>query len=349
VPADPPTSRSKSAAPARGFDEQLAQIEQLRASIDLSSAPDASTVAYIRKTLAHRSNYLVSKAAALIADLASHAAIAALLPDVLTAFDRFFTDPVKTDPQCWAKAALAKALVKLEHRQKHAYLRGMRHHQMEPVWGGETDTAGALRSTCTHALVDCPGISDAGLLTLMLEPLTDGDKTVRMEAVRAVAHIGGVSAALLLRLRALLGKDEPEVLGAVYAALLGLEGAAAMPLVAKAMKDGDDLAAEAAFALADLRSTEASAALLARLNEGADAWFTSVLLSAIALTRQPAAIDYLLAVIARNAREAATALEALARITPSAELRARIEAAVEEADSMKLKQALRQHLPALPE
>jgi HEAT repeat protein len=339
-------NQGTSAAPARGFDEQLAQIEQLRASIDLRSAPDPPTVAYLRKTLANRSNFLVSKAAALTADLASHASIAALLPDVLTAFDRFFTDPVKTDPQCWAKAALARTLVKLEHRQKDAYLRGMRHHQMEPVWGGESDTAGALRATCMHALVDCPGISDADLLTLMLEPLTDADKAVRLDAARAIANIGGVSAVLLLRLRALLGNDEPEVLGATYAALLSLEGNAAIPLVARALKDGDDLAAEAAFALADLRSAEAFAALLARFEQRADPWFSAVLLSAMALTRQPAAVDYLIALIARNAREATAAIEALARISPSVELRARIEAAVDEADSMKLRQALRQHLPA---
>ena len=124
-------------------------------------------------------------------------------PDVLAAFDRFFVDAAKSDPQCWAKNALAKALVKLEHRGKDAYLRGMRHHQMEPVWGGQSDTAGALRGTCTLALVDCPGISDAELLAALLEPLTDTDKTVRVEAARALGQVGGVSAALLLRLLAM--------------------------------------------------------------------------------------------------------------------------------------------------
>jgi hypothetical protein len=333
------------ASPSRGFDIELAEMEALSELVKAGSSLSTDQVEYLRKTLAHRNNFLVSKAARLIAD----AGVVSLLPEVLTAFDRFFIDAAKTDPQCWAKNALSKALVQLAHRQRDAYLRGMRHHQLEPVWGGQSDTAGALRGTCTHGLVDCPGISDAELLTALLEPLTDADKTVRMEAARAIAQVGGVSAALLMRLRALLGKDEPEVLGAFYSSLLSLEGAAAIPLVAKALEEGDDTAAEAAFALADLRSAEALAALLSRLRAGADAWFNSVLLSAIALTRLPEAIDHLLATIVRDAREAPEAIEAMARIAPNAELRARLEQAVEKAGSVRLRQALRQHLDPIPE
>jgi hypothetical protein len=345
------TSRSAKQAsasqgsPSRGFDKELAELEALSEALRAGAVPNPDQVEYLRKALAHRNNFLVSKAARLVAD----AEVVSLLPEVLAAFDRFFIDAAKTDPQCWAKNALSKALVQLAHRQRDAYLRGMRHHQLEPVWGGQSDTAGALRSTCTHALVDCPGISDAELLTALLEPLTDADKTVRMEAARAIAQVGGVSAALLMRLRALLGKDEPEVLGAFYSSLLSLEGAAAIPLVAKALEEGDDTAAEAAFALADLRSAEALTALLARLRAGADAWFSSVLLSAIALTRLPEAIDYLLATIVRDEREAPEAIEAMARIAPNAELRARLEQAVEKAGSVRLRQALRQHLDPIPE
>jgi HEAT repeat protein len=345
-----PSSRASSpASPARGFDKELAELEALseamKSGSGLGSGPDADQVEYLRKALAHRNNFLVSKAARLVAD----AEILSLLPEVLAAFDRFFIDAEKADPQCWAKNALSKALVKMEHRSKDSYLRGMRHHQMEPVWGGQSDTAGALRGTCTHALVDCPGISDADLLTALLEPLTDTDKTVRMEAARAIGQVGGISAALLMRLRALLGKDEPEVLGAVYSSLLSLEGRTAIPLVVKALEEGDDTAAEAAFALSELRSGEALTALLARLREGADAWFTSVLLSAVALTRLPEAMDFLLATIASDAREAPDAIEAIARSAPSIELRARVERAVERTGSARLRQAFRQHLPAVLE
>jgi hypothetical protein len=325
----------------RGFDKELAEIEALSAALKAGAALDAVVVEQLRKGLTHRNNFLVSKAARMVAD----AELFALLPDALAAYDRFFIDAAKSDPQCWAKNALVKTLVKLEHRQKDAYLRGLRHHQMEGSYGGLSDTAGALRGACTHALVDCPGLSDADLLGILLEPLTDADKTVRMEAARAIGQVGGVSAALLLRLRALLAKDEPEVLGAVYSALLAVEGARAIELVAAAMKEGDDLAAEAAFALAEMRVPEALAALTARLRAGADGWFGGVLLSAIALTRLPEAIDFLVALLARDAREAPAAIEAIGRTAPNAELRARVEKAVEQAGSPRLQQAFRQHFP----
>jgi hypothetical protein len=325
----------------RGFDRELAELEELIASFRSGIALDESSTQHLRMALAHRNNFLVSKAARLVAD----AELFALLPDVLATYDRFFLDAAQSDPQCWAKNALVKTLVKLEHRQKDVYLRGLRHHQMEGSYGGLSDTAGALRGACTHALVNCPGITDADLLGLLLEPLTDSDKTVRMEAARALGQVGGTSAALILRLRALLGKDEPEVLGAVYSALLAVEGAAAVPLVSAALKEGDDLAAEAAFALADLRALEALAALTTRIRAGADGWFSGVLLSAIALTRLPEAMDFLLALIAGETRQAAAAIEAIGRIAPNDELRTRVEKAVEQAGSPRLQQAFREHLP----
>ena len=344
------TSKSKNraaqpTASSRGFDNELATLEALAVELRAAHAANTEQVEFLRKVLAHRNNYLVSKAARLAGDLE----LAQLLPDILTAFDRFFIDPVKTDPKCWAKEALAKALVKFGHRSKGEYLRGMRHHQLEPVMGGKADSAAVLRGTCAHALVDCPGISDADLLTALLEPLTDDDKTVRMEAARAIGNVGGVSAMLLMRLRAMQGNDQPEALGAVYSALLSLEGAAAVPLVAKALEAGDEAAGEAAFALSELRSAEALAALLARLRDSADPWFTTVLLSAIALTRLPEAVDFLLAKIAGDNRDAADAIEAIARIAPGDELRARITEAVDQADSLRLRNALRKHLPPIPD
>jgi len=264
----------KSNAPSsRGFDKDLADLEAFAETLRLQPVPDADQVAYLRKTLSHRNNFIVSKAAKLVTDTE----LVALLPDVLIAYDRFFADAAKTDPQCWAKDALSKAMVKLGHRTVAEYLRGMRHHQMEPSFGPPVDTAGALRGTCTHALVDCPGISDSDLLTALLEPFTDIDKTVRMEAARAISQVGGVSAMLILRLRAMLGpgqpeQEEPEVLGEVYRSLLSLEGAHAIPIVAGRLEPGDDLAGEAALALADLRTLEALQPLVSRFKEGADTW-----------------------------------------------------------------------------
>jgi HEAT repeat protein len=348
------TSRiTSSAAPLRGFDVELAALEAFGETLKGGGALDAGAVEQLRKALNNRNNFLVSKAAKLVAD----GEAAALLPEVLAAYDRFFHDAAKTDPKCWAKEALAKALVKLEHLGKEAYLRGLRHHQMEASWGPPVDSAGGLRATCAHALVACPGIPDDELVALLLAALVDGDKSVRVEAARAIGNVGGTGAALALRLRALMGSvkpdvDTPEVLGAVYAALLSLEGAGAIPLVSAQLEDGDDLAGEAAFALAETRLPEALAVLTGRLSgagvggagqKAPDTWFAGVLTSAIAMTRLPEAFDFLIKQVERESRYAVSTLEALGRIALSAEVRVRIEEAVEGTGSERLRSAFKEH------
>ena len=140
---------SSSVAPQRGFEAELAALEALSEAMKAGAALDAAGVEQLRRALNNRNNFLVSKAAKLVAE----AEVVALLPEVLAAYERFFHDPAKTDPKCWAKEELAKALVKLEHRGKDEYLRGLRHHQMEASWGPPVDAAGGLRATCAHALV----------------------------------------------------------------------------------------------------------------------------------------------------------------------------------------------------
>ena len=88
------------------FERKLEALAALRVV-----AARSSGVEPLRKALKDRSNYLVSKAAALAGELR----LTALIPDLLHAFDRFMIDPAKTDPQCWAKNAIVKALKDLNH------------------------------------------------------------------------------------------------------------------------------------------------------------------------------------------------------------------------------------------
>ncbi len=314
----------------RGFDEQMAALEALR-----GGEFDADAVALVKKSLANRSNFLVAKAARLAED----AALADLVPDLVAAFDRFFINAEKTDPQCWAKNALSRALGKLECRDKDVFLRGLRHHQMEPTWGGRSDSAGTLRATCAHALVACNGLDNQELLILLLDPLVDKDKSARVEAVRALAQLGEMAVAVL-RLRALIPGEDPEVLGQCFTALLAIERDRAVPFVAGFLEEGDDPAGEAAFALAEMRNPAALAVLLDRQKEITDAWFGGVLLSAIALTRLPEAFEFLLGMIEREEREAPAAIEALSRVAGE-ELNARLRRAVETTGSERLEKALR--------
>src|SRR5438045_1269514 len=106
---------------SRRIEEQIDGLVRLR-----GTAP-ASAVPALRKGLADRVNIVVAKAAQIAAELPAPE----VLPDLLRAFNRFFQDPTKSDPQCWGKNAIARALIDLGHRDSAAYLQGAAHIQME--------------------------------------------------------------------------------------------------------------------------------------------------------------------------------------------------------------------------
>ncbi len=299
----------------RSFEDQVSALDALR------QQPEAARLEPLRKALAHRNNFLVAKAA----DLVREFQIAQLTPELLKAFDRFFDNAVKTDPQCWAKNSLSRALVALEHQEPDVFLRGMRHIQMEPIWGGQSDTAGTLRATCALALVQCRNLTDADLLGHLLELAGDKDKAVRTETMRAIEQVGSPPASLLLRLRAVLGNEEPEVLGACYSGILRLEGAKAISWVARFLASADDNAAEAALAIAGTHSPEGFEALRECFVNADDPWWRSVVLSAIALTRQDAALEFLLDLVRTESLNAETAIEAILRSMPSQDVTNRLE------------------------
>lgn len=303
-------------AAKKNFDAQLAVLEELR------HQPDEACITPLRATLNHPNNYIVAKAA----DLVSQRRLEALLPDLLSAFDRFFEDAEKRDPQCWAKNSLSKALAALELQEPEPFLRGIRHVQLEPVWGGRSDTAGTLRGTCALALVQCRSIPEVDLLRHLLDVLVDSDKSARGDAVRAIEQIGSPTAALLLRLRAQLGgaqlaeDEESQILGACYTGVLRIEGNSALAWAKRFLAGEDDAAGEAALAIAGTHTPEAFELLKTRWETSHDPWFRSVLLSAIALTRQSAATDFLLSLVRADSLGADLAVEALLRSLPSDEV-----------------------------
>lgn len=299
----------------RQFEAQIAALDSLR------DAPEEARIDPLRKALASKNNFIAGKAA----DLARELNLRDLTSDLLTGFGRFFENPEKSDPQCWAKNAISRALAAFEFQEPEVFLRGLRHIQLEAVWGGRSDTAGTLRATCAFALVQCRNVANDDLLRYLVDLFADKDKAVRAEVVRAIEHVATPSASLLLRLRAALGNDEPEVLGACYGGILRLEGIAAIPWVSVFLPAGNDAAAEAALALAGTHSAQAFEALRHSLADSHNPWFRSVLLSAIALTRQDAAMEFLLDLVKSESLDAERALEALVRSLPSPQLIERLE------------------------
>jgi HEAT repeat protein len=317
----------------RGFDEQMNALDALK-----GQPMDAAAEALIRKALQGKSNFLAARAARLAED----GQLEALVPELIAAFHRFFEDAAKSDPQCWAKNALSRALPRLGCRDKEVFLRGLTFHQWEPTWGGKSDTAGTLRANCAHALVACEGLPSDELLLLLVDLLVDADTSVRVEVARAMAQIGEL-AMPVLRLRALIPGEEPDVLAACFSALLSIDRDAGVPFVVRFLAAGDDAAGEAAFALAETHSAAALTALIDAYKTitHPEPWFTGALLSAIALTRLSDGADYLIGMIERDEREATLAIEALSKSSPNDELRARIAKVVEDGGSPRLRKALK--------
>jgi hypothetical protein len=302
----------------RKFEEQLAALDALR------QQPPEACIEPLRKALANRNNFIVAKAADLIRDFQ----LTQLTPELQTAFGRFFDDPVKSDPQCWAKNAISRALAAFEYQEPEVFLRGMKHIQPEPSYGGPSDSAGTLRATCALALVQCRSVPEVDLLRHLLDLVSDKDKSVRAEVIRAIEQLNSYSAALLLRLRAVLGNDEPEVLGACYGGILRIEGPSAIPWVSQFLVSEDDSAAEAALAIAGTRTLEGFTVLREALADAHDPWFCSVLLSAMALTRQDAAVEFLLHQVKTDSLQAVSAIEAILRAMPVDEVTKRLETLV---------------------
>jgi hypothetical protein len=296
-----------SARPKRTFEAKLAALSALR---DLPPAIAAPEVA---KALTNRNNLIVSKSAT----LALHHHLTGLVPNLTAAFTRFLENSAESDPQCWAKNALAKTLAAFEYQEHEFFLVGMRHIQLEGSWGGSSDTAGTLRGTCALALVQCRELNSHRLLVHLVPLLADKELPVRVNVVRAIEQVGTDSAVLLLRLMAELGSEAPEVLGACYSGVLAIEGPSALDWVAPFLGREDDSAAEAALAIAQTHTPETFRLLQTTFGAARDPWFRTTVLSAIALTRQQEATDWLIGLMANDDVHAADAHEALCRSGPS--------------------------------
>ncbi len=349
-------------------EDQLASIQKLRTS----GGEQADIAAQLKIYVQQKNNLVVARAA----DLARNLDLRALIPALTAAFQRFLdavdtSAPVskndktdKSDPQCWAKNALSKALHHLGCEDAGLFLRGMHTHQFEPVWGGQSDVAGTLRANCAHALVDCHELTHHATLVHLLDLVNDKDKTVRAEIMRAIAAAGGDGASLLLRLRALTpGSEEPasrpEIVGYCYAGILALEGVSAVPFVARFLADRDDCSAEAALALGETRTPEALQALLACLQPPAEitsarSWrpqphlepdFAAALLTGIALTRHAKAIDTLIDLVATESNYAEPALEALATANFGDEVKKRLETVMAKVENTRINRTYQRVFP----
>lgn len=321
----------------QAFEKRIEELEALRRDAD-----PAAVRAPLRKALKDRNNYLVSKAAVVAGDLR----LEELTPDLIAAFERFFDDPVKSDPQCWAKTAIAKALKDLGCRQASVFLRGAAHVQMEPVWGGTADSAATLRGACLLALIDCQ-LGDLEILTCLAHGLADEEKPVRLDAALAAAQFGSEQGAPLLRLKVLLGDKEPEVLGQCFASLLSLAPRDSLSFIQGLLsRGGEDVMTEAASVLAASREPEAIEILRRFWKTKAPREVRRAVLISLGASPLRQAADFLLAVLSEESDElAGQALAALAASRFHAEMREGVKAAVEAKGNAELNLAFERKFP----
>lgn len=277
----------------------------------------------LTRALKHHSNLMVAKAAELSSSLNARE----LLPQLLAAWDRMFENPSKTDPQCWAKNALIRALTALGVQESAPFLRGIRYKQWEATWGGQEDTAITVRGGCALALLQCTDLPRLQIAQHLVIALTDEKTPVRIDGARALEAFGGDEASLLLRLKARISDPEPPVLGQVFESLLELEGNRAIPFLAEFLNAREEavreeaVAEEAALALGASRSLQALDALRKAWERRRASSLAAVLLRAISALRIPEAIEFLAGIVRTQEKmEALDALDALALHGESGEI-----------------------------
>jgi hypothetical protein len=300
------------------------QLEYLRGLRLLG--PTETVMAALREALRDRVNVIVAKAAALSAELHMQA----LLPDLLEAFDRLFDKPLESDRQCWGKNAIAKALKDLGYVESAPFLRGLRYIQMEPAWERPVDTANVLRGTCAVVLVQSSDITRQEIILHLIEALTEREPTVRRDATLAMEQMGGHEAVSLLRMKARVGDEEPEVTGQVFESLLRLDPESSTPFVGGFLENKyDQVAGEAALALGASRLSSAFELLKQAWKKSKDRALGPILLRAISASRLDDALEFLFAIV-REGRpsEAQDALRALEIHRESEDIRRRTEEAL---------------------
>jgi len=304
---------------------QKTEDRKLEALKTLDPTADRSVQnAAIEQYLADKHFRVVARAATLAGERSLHERI----PDLLSAYARFLVEPIERDPHCLAKQAIARALVNLECQDVMFFLGGIRYEQLEPAWGGATDSAIDVRCSCAMGLVSTGYFRAIPELTMLLH---DREWRARAGAARAISCGNPREAEALLRFKVLVGDQESEVIGECFTGLLSIAKEECLPFVAAYLSDHNDGVRDfAALALGESRHPQA----LEHLRTAWDAvddtgGFRAVLIRAAALHRSEVAFDWVISIIEHGTPEHAdVAVEALSVYERNEKLGDRVQAAL---------------------
>lgn len=315
------------------IEQALDRLSALRSEGSLSD----EAIAEMKRFLGHKSNLVVAKAAKTV----GHARCSQLMPVLVSAFERLMSDPHKLDKGCAALTEIVSALYEMDYLEPEAYLKAIRHVQMEGSFGPPVDVAAKLRAFSALGLVRTryPHALDE-----VVPLLVDLVPQARIGAVRALASNGGEAGALLLKLKVLTGDDEPEVMAECFSGLLATPSERALEFVSEYADSEDPAVVEAALlAIGSSRHPAAFDILKEKWERSAGGDLRKTLLLAMALTRSEAAIRFLISLLEEgNAQAAKSSLTALAIYRDNEKIRRSVEEAVSRRGDRALVEALRQ-------
>jgi HEAT repeat protein len=305
------------------------KLERLRQLCDQNPSPEIRIE--LRDALLDASNHVIAAAAAIIARLR----FSDLIPNLEAAFGPLMVDSLKSDKTCTGKTAIVDALNELDCQDSDLFLVGVRHFQLEPAWGGPTDTAASLRAACSLGLVR---MGYSKVLPVLVDLLADPERVVRLAAAQALGASGGQAALLLLRLKARLGDHDPDVIGECLAGLMKAEPQESVSFVTEFLHhDNADIVEVALLAFGNSRRAEAFTALREFWDARPPADLQGTALLAMALLRMTVATDFLFTLVTEAPEATASlALSALAILTYDSRVHERAAAAVKIRDTKSL-------------
>jgi len=278
----------------KSLQESLKEISELR-----RNPFDESNIEKLHQALDDKRNHVV----AAVAEIAGEARMVELEQALVEAFDRFMLDPVKLDPGCGAKAAIAEALYRMDAYQEELFLQGIRYIQLEPVYGGREDTAAKLRVASAMGLV---GMGYYGAMVELAHLLADIELDARMGAIRAIANSRQDAGIPLLRYKALMGDEDPRVLLECFKALLAISPEPSLAFVGGFLEDENVAVCEAAaVALGESQLEGAFELLKTSLENVLDSGLRRIEMLAMAMLRDEEAIEFLLTVLAEESQSTA--------------------------------------------
>ncbi|HVT80035.1 MAG TPA: HEAT repeat domain-containing protein, partial [Phycisphaerae bacterium] len=242
-------------------DDQLATLRRLRAG---ESSPAA--IAELG-TLLHtpKLHGLTLKGAADLAEKWDARPLAAALAQAAESLaPGMVEDPNKRDPGAEGKQAALRALVAWEAELPDLFLKAAAWKQHAPVMNGSVDVAAECRGLAAIGIAQTRAGGPEEAVSRMVDLLADQEHPTRARAAQALGMWRGPEAVPVLRLKALTGDEQPEVLGEVFASLIRHDPRSHLPFVTRFLDHEEEPIVEAAaLALGESRQAAALPALAA--------------------------------------------------------------------------------------